>query len=169
VTRPPSARHFATRKAVKRPRKRRALHPRRPWEPAFLRAYARGGIVTEGCRAARIDRATAYRRREADPGFAKAMDDAYEEAADRLERRALDSPEPVLKIFMLKGMRPEKYRERFEHSGRIDSADVTDPEARDRRLTELLAAAMSRKAAGDTPAGDVEVATVPVGLVGQRA
>jgi len=94
------------------------------------------------------------------------MDDAYEEAADTLEAKVLDSPEPVLKIFMLKGMRPEKYRERFEHSGRIDHADVTDPEARDRRLTQLLAVALQRAADGKAPAGDVEVASVPVGLVG---
>jgi hypothetical protein len=62
-------------------------------------------------------------------------------------------------------MRPEKYRERFDHSGRVDHADVTTPEARDKRLTELLAAAMSRRAAEDSPA-DVEVAAVTVGLVG---
>jgi hypothetical protein len=121
--------------------------------------------VLEGCRAARIDRSTVYARREADPDFAKAMDTAYEEAADRLERAALESPEPVLKIFMLKGMRPEKFRERFEHSGRVDHADVTDPETRDRRLTELLAAAMARQSAKDEPAREIEVAGVPVGLV----
>ena len=125
--------------------------------------------MLEGCRAAGItDRHLVYDLRKSDPNFARAMDDAYEEAADRLERRALKSSEPALKIFMLKGMRPEKYRERFEHSGRLDHADVTDPETRDRRLTELLAIALQRQAAGETAPGDVEVASVPVGLVGSR-
>lgn len=141
----------------------------RPWERAFLAAYARNGIVLDGCEAAGIRRGVVYDLRKTDPEFAVAMDEAYEAAADELERKALESPEPVLKIFMLKGMRPEKYRERFEHSGRVDHADVTSPEARDRRLTELLAAAMSRKADDEEPAREVEVTSVPVGLVGPRS
>jgi hypothetical protein len=129
------------------PVKRRAS---RPWERTFLRGYAKRGIVLDGTRAAKIDRGLVYDRRKADPEFAKAMDAAYEEAADTLEAAALASPEPVLKIFMLKGMRPEKYRERFEHSGRVDHADVTTPEARDGRLVGLLATALARKAAASS-------------------
>jgi hypothetical protein len=53
-------------------------------------------------------------------------------------------------------------------SGRVETSDVADPEARDRRLTELLASAMRRRVAGDEPAREAEVASVPVGFVDDR-
>ena len=137
--------------------KRAAHSPQRPWEAAFLRAYALHGIVLEGCKYARIDRGTVYKRRAADPEFAKAMEAAFETAADALElavmKRAASqkAPDTTAAIFMLKGMRPEKYRERFEHSGRIDGANVATPEARDARLVELIATALARKSDGSAP------------------
>lgn len=53
-------------------------------------------------------------------------------------------------------------------TGRVETSDVADPEARDRRLTELLASAMRRRVAGDEPVREAEVAAVPVGLVSDR-
>lgn len=118
------------------------------WERAFLAAFRDTGNVRLSCDAARVDRATAYARRQTHPGFAAAWDAAREDAADRLEeearRRAYDGvDEPVfgslgagsgsgevgtvrkysdtLLIFLLKGARPEKYREhhRHEHVGSV--------------------------------------------------
>lgn len=99
----------------------------------FLAGLIEGSTVTIAAEAAGIDRATAYRWREADNEFGKAWDEALEAGTDRLEqealRRARDGvTKPVyqggkevgqvqeysdtLMIFLLKGRRPEKFRER---------------------------------------------------------
>lgn len=113
---------------------------------AFLSELAERGNVTDAARAAGIPRRSAYEWRGADPDFAAAWDAALDEAADTMEReawrRAIEGVEkPVfgslggksgsgeigrvqeysdtLLIFLLKGARPEKYRERIDarHSG----------------------------------------------------
>ncbi len=89
--------------------------------------------VTESAQVAGVSRTAMYERRAIDPELAKAWDDAVEQATDALEkearRRALDGVDkPVyfqgkrvdvikeysdpLLMFMLKGHRPHKYRER---------------------------------------------------------
>lgn len=87
---------------------------------------------------------TAYRWRREMPEFAKAWDEAKILGLDKLEdellRRAHDGVEKLvfykgrklkhtireysdtLGIFLLKGGKPEKYRERVEHSGSVDLA-----------------------------------------------
>lgn len=151
--------------------------PKRPprWVKGFLVALSTTGNVRAACEATRIDRKTAYNRRDADEDFAAAWADALDEAADLLElearRRAYEgvrrlkfdrgtlitvpatdvdgnpvldpeTKQPVmvpyveheysdtLIIFLLKGARPEKYRERTDvrHSGKIDVSRLTDAE-----------------------------------------
>jgi hypothetical protein len=131
------------------------------WKRAFLAALAETGIVTRAADAAGITTKTVYSLREVDEAFAEEWRLARESAADRMEtealRRALEGvEEPVfgsggtgvgtvevgsirrysdtLLIFMLKGIRPEKYRERRELSGKLDgSLEV-------KNLAELVAA-----------------------------
>ncbi len=101
---------------------------------AFLAALvASGGNVTRACEAVSICRMTAYVWRDADPEFAAAWEKAKDAGIDALEdearRRAFEGFEkPVfhqgaqcgaireysdtLTIFLLKGARPEKYRDR---------------------------------------------------------
>jgi hypothetical protein len=121
--------------------------PRRDWRPTFLAALAKTGNVSRACRAARVSRQSAYASR-GDPAFAAAWDDALEEAADLLEaeawRRAKDGVlRPVfqagkkvgtvrefsdgLLTFLLKGLRPHKFRERStaEHV-KVDLSAMTD-------------------------------------------
>lgn len=111
-----------------------------PKKRAFLAAYAISGNVTDAAERAGIERKTHYRWLSKDSAYAEAFKDAEEEAADRLEaearRRATQGvDEPVfykgyecgtitrysdaLLMFLLKGARPEKYKERVanEHSG----------------------------------------------------
>lgn len=114
----------------------------RPWVKPFLESLRLTGNVSEACRAADLGcRDTAYKLYRGDPEFARLWDEAVDEAMDRLEeearRRAVDGTRrPVfykgvqvgavreysdlLLIFLLKGGRPEKYRERaaVEHTGR---------------------------------------------------
>lgn len=109
---------------------------------AFLKAMSEGKSITGSANAAGIGRRTAYDWREADPVFAEAWDDAIEAGTDLLEdeahRRAfegVDRPVAVgkaiveiteysdtLTIFLLKGRRPEKFRDnvKVDTTGRID-------------------------------------------------
>lgn len=125
--------------------RRKAAPEKEPvWQRAFLAALAETGIVTYAAKAAKVDAATAYSLRQVDEGFAEKWRLAREGAADRMEKEALRRAvqgvdEPVfgsggtgmgtvevgsirrysdtLLIFMLKGIRPDKYRERRELVG----------------------------------------------------
>lgn len=122
--------------------KKAATYQPRVWMKAFITALSLRGIVSQACGTAKIDRTTAYKARDVDSVFATAWDEAMEVAADALEaeawRRAVEGvKKPVgfyqgaaseyvreysdtLLIFMLKGARPAKYRERVEHSGKVE-------------------------------------------------
>jgi hypothetical protein len=109
---------------------------------AMLAAYIEHGTVFHACRATSMSRRTHYDWLQQDPAYASAFEDAKDAVADRLEqeaaRRAKEGwPEPVfykgevcghvhkfsdlLLIFLLKGLRPEKYRERVDtrHEGTL--------------------------------------------------
>lgn len=99
----------------------------------FLESFAQTGNVSASCRAAGIHRSTVYQWQEIDDQFAAAFRQAEIEAVDALEtearRRATgydttivdkDGAEhtvtkysDVLLIFLLKGARPEKYRDQL--------------------------------------------------------
>lgn len=98
----------------------------------FLKVLSEGGSVTKAAAAVKIVRLTAYNLRENNPEFAAAWDAAIEAGTDLLEdeahRRAFKGVrKPIyqggklaghvteysdtLTIFLLKGRRPEKYRD----------------------------------------------------------
>jgi hypothetical protein len=106
-------------------------------QTAFLAAFAETGTVTHGAKSSGISRQTHYNWLT-DAGYSERFSDAQEQATDNLERearrRAVEGvEEPVyyqgevvgkirkmsdtLLIFLLKGARPDKYRERLEHTG----------------------------------------------------
>jgi hypothetical protein len=105
----------------------------------FTDTLAGTGCATAACRAAGISRVTAYAWCRRDPEFRAAWDIALAIGADALEdearRRAMGWDEPVfhdgrqigvvrrysdtLLIFLLKGLKPEKYRERRETIGSV--------------------------------------------------
>jgi hypothetical protein len=114
---------------------------------AFLAAYAVSGNVSLSAMAAKIDRRTHYKWLDADAAYTESFYEAGEAAADALEsearRRAVDGVErPVyqggvmvgtvteysdnLLTFLLKGVRPEKYRERIH----LLTEDAVDAEIR---------------------------------------
>lgn len=99
----------------------------------FLAALERCGNVVDSCATAKLIPRTAYNWRKADPEFAKQWEEALERGADALEaeavRRAHDGVEkPVyqggklvgqvreysdqLLMFLLKGVKPDKYKDR---------------------------------------------------------
>lgn len=117
-----------------------------------------GGNVSRACEESGTARQRVYEWRAADPAFATAWDEAVEAGTDELEeearRRAYEGvDEPVfyqgemcgtirkysdtLLIFLLKGRRPDKYREnvRTEHTGKdggpirlVKAEEMTDDE-----------------------------------------
>jgi hypothetical protein len=120
---------------------------------AFLDALERCGNVTQAAAAAGVERTSMYRVRAADPEFAAKWEEAAELGADALEdearRRAHDGVEepltcarglilddygqPVtvrkysdtLLIFLLKGARPEKYRDNVHVTAKATNIGVT--------------------------------------------
>lgn len=123
-------------------RKAATLRRRAEWEPIFLDALAKCGVITYAAQIVGVDRSTVYRHRDANPEFAAAWDDAIETSTDLIERevfrRAVEGvTEPVVSAgkhvvdvqrysdrlaeFLLRARRPEIYRERAElhHSGSI--------------------------------------------------
>ena len=117
---------------------------------AFLAAYGECGNIAVASRAAQISRHRHYDWLEKDEEYVKQFKAAGEQAADFLEaearRRAVNGkrrlklhsgkpymdPETgkpyydiiysdVLLIFLLKGIRPEKYRERYDHTSKGES------------------------------------------------
>lgn len=80
------------------------------------------GTLTAGCKAAKISPNTVYKWREHDDEFLMSEQQAREMCADELEavvlRRAKGRSD-ILAMFMLKAMRPEKYRDNahIEHTG----------------------------------------------------
>lgn len=105
------------------------------WRPLFLEALKKCGVILYAAKAAGIHRKTAFYERRHNPEFKVEMAAAMDDAADVLEmecwRRAVHGVEkPVtvagkavtvreysdtLLIFLCKAVRPEKFRERFEH------------------------------------------------------
>lgn len=58
------------------------------WKPVYLEALRNVPVYRHACEAAGVDRATAWRAREADPAFAEAEREALEEGIDRAEQEA---------------------------------------------------------------------------------
>lgn len=125
---------------------------------AFLAALSESGSIKKACKVARVPRATVYEWKSGDPAFAKAWDEARVMGGNALEdsltERAKDGVlKPVFQggkrvgtireydttaaIFLLKGIFPEKYRER----GTLDLNVIPNLPARldaaEKRLKEV--------------------------------
>ncbi len=87
---------------------------KRKWEKAFLIGLEQTGSVTTSAQTAKVSRFTVYGHRRDDPQFARLWDEALDIAADTLEdeaRKRAFGGSDVLLMFLLKGIRPQKWRE----------------------------------------------------------
>lgn len=85
-----------------------------------LEGYVEKGTVTAACKKAKMGRRTWYDWMEADPEFAKAADNAYEQVTDSIEQTAVEKAQAgdtTLCIFLLKNRRHEVYGEKQEITG----------------------------------------------------
>ena len=84
---------------------------------AFIEALRQTGNITLSVQAAQVTRTQAYRWRDASDGFAARWYEALQAAGEVLEaearRRAFGGSDTLL-IFLLKGIYPEKYRDRYD-------------------------------------------------------
>jgi len=90
------------------------------WHDAFFATLRNSANVRVSCEKAGIARKTAYQWRKRDKDFAKQWQDALDDAIELLEdiaRKRAEKSSDVLIMFLLKAHRPEKYRERYEHTG----------------------------------------------------
>lgn len=129
------------------------------WVPKFLTALAEYGNVSRAALFAGIERSTAYDERHANPEFAaeweRALDLGTSGLEDEAKRRAFEGvtkETPIyvrgklmhtkveteysdtLLIFLLKAHRPEKYRDKIEHTLTAGSAAQLTDEALDAEL-----------------------------------
>lgn len=87
---------------------------KRHWQKAFLAALEQTGSVTASAAAAHMGRSMVYKHKRNDPEFSRQWDEALDQAADTLEdeaRRRAFAGSDVLLMFLLKGIRPQKWRE----------------------------------------------------------
>lgn len=110
------------------------------WRERFLVLLSEYGNVTIAAQGAGINRLTAYRHRHADPQFARQWEGALELGTDGLEdeaRRRAANGSDVLLIFLLKGLRPEKYRERVEQRAVMITPEQAQQMSQDELEAEL--------------------------------
>jgi hypothetical protein len=139
----------------------------RKWTPAltrelkmvFLRSFARHGIISDGTVAAGITYRTYYRWKRDDETFNEDCKTAESMANDLMERearrRAIDGFErPIiyqgevtgeytdysdaLLTTLMKGNKPEKYKERTQHSGSIGRPLTLDEETKEDVVSSIL-------------------------------
>ena len=94
----------------------------------FLKAFDKHGTIKHACMETKIGRVTVARwKREDAYGFIQRFDDAKEDYAEIIENVVFERAKqpncnPILQIFVLKALKPDKYR---------DLAVVTDDIAKD--------------------------------------
>ena len=94
-----------------------------PKKRAFLAAFSRCGSLSQAAKRAKVDRRTHYNWLKDDPAYREAFQQATIEAGDALEYKMSEMAHAgnvTAAIFLLKGLRPEKYRERYEHTNLME-------------------------------------------------
>ena len=148
---------------------------------AFLRAYAETANITYAARAGECSRNAHYKWLKTDQAYQEIFQEAKQEAIELLEgearRRAVQGVEEpvyykgevvgarqkysdILLIFLLKALRPEKYRERYEISGgdKPMGGNVNDPGREkfpDDQLDRLIALAKRLARNGSDEGGKI--------------
>ena len=122
-----------------------------PRKRAFLAALSRCGSISQAAKRAKVDRRSHYNWLK-DPEYVEAYRQAVVEAGDALEDKLMELAHEgnvTSAIFLLKGLRPEKYRERYQSELRIDwdgDWNSLSPEQLDKVVEVLL-----KRAYGNNP------------------
>jgi hypothetical protein len=117
-----------------------------PKKRAFLVAFAECGSITAACNAAEVGRTTVWRWRREDEVFHALCDRAEQIAGDELEeiaRQRAKAGSDTLLIFLLKGLKPDKYGDSLRLRKQFESMSDED-------LDAIIASGKSL-ASSDTP------------------
>ncbi len=152
----------------------------------FLGHLAGGNTVVVAAQGIAVSRKTVYEWRDKDPAFRAAWEQALEDGTQALEQEAFRRAvrgveEPIhyrgrkvdsvrrysdtLLIFLLKGRRPEIYRDRVEHSGAVLNLADLDPNQFTPEQAEVIHAHL--KALRDALAGGPDAHPDGAGVRGQ--
>lgn len=88
-----------------------------PKKCAFLAAFSRCGSLSKAAKRAKVDRRTHYNWLKDDAGYVQAFRQAVIEAGDSLQDKLTEMAfdgNVTAAIFLLKGLKPERFRERIE-------------------------------------------------------
>lgn len=100
----------------------------KPWKQRFLTALAEKPIISLACEAANCSRAAAYSHKREDADFSQAWEEAWEQGWERLESKGYDmgmDGDPRLIEFLLKGNKPQQYKDRQEVDVNMKASVVT--------------------------------------------
>ena len=90
------------------------------WRRAFLASLRNLPIVGQACAHVGVSRKTVYAWRKRDPAFRADWDEALVDGVEGLEavahERARKKSDTLL-IFLLKNLKPDQYKDRWEHTG----------------------------------------------------
>ena len=133
-------------------------------QQAFLIAFAKCGNITQAAEVSSVSRRSHYGWVQNDPAYAEAFGDAREESADALEtearRRALADSDTLL-IFLLKGVRPEVYRESVDHTHRHAHAHLhattNEPKSLKAALSDYRNELLAEQAAQSDSSGQAQL------------
>src|ERR1700733_1347099 len=118
---------------------------------AFLAAFSRCGSLSKSAKRAKVDRRTHYNWLKDDPwyvqGFQQAVIEVGDSLEDRLTEMAFDG-NVTAAIFLLKGLKPQKFRERIEQTN-LHEMDFTKLSS---EQLEALAHQWILQATGNDPA-----------------
>jgi hypothetical protein len=131
----------------------------------FLARYAETGNITRSSEYAGMTRIAVYKRKKDDPQFAMDLDAAYVIAVDKMEeecqRRAFDGYQrdiywqgqvvgqetlfsDSMAMFLLKGAKPEKYRDRVSTDNLNTNVDVEADAQEAEEIRESIRAKLFR-------------------------
>ena len=124
---------------------------------AFLAAFSRCGSLSRAAKRAKVDRRTHYNWLKDDPWYVQAFQQAVIEAGDSLQDRLTEMAfdgNVTAAIFLLKGLKPERFRERTENVNlnKLDLNQMSDA------MLEKLAELYLRQSLGTDDPAAIEAA-----------
>jgi hypothetical protein len=122
---------------------------------AFLAAFSRCGSLSKAAKRARVDRRTHYNWLKDDSWYVHAFRQAVIEAGDSLQDKLTEiafEGNVTAAIFLLKGLKPETFRDRIEQ---VNIQDI-DPAKMSPELLDKIANRMIEQALGAGAAAEVD-------------
>ena len=137
------------------------LKPSQIKKRAFLSAFSRCGSISTAAKRVKIDRRTHYNWLAEDPWYKDAYKQAVQEAGDALEDKlnelALEG-NVTAAIFLLKGLRPHKYKERSQ----VDLLKINSLDDVPENLLKLVLQVLEQEIAAQGEPGQLPAAAQTV-------